>query len=79
MTKQPVKLYVVRHGKTIFNALDRMQGVGDSPLLESGKEEIREMGRIYATRGWRIGQTFHSVRHAPRARLQFSRMRLGST
>lgn len=38
MIKQPVKLYVVRHGKTIFNALDRMQGVGNSPLLESGKE-----------------------------------------
>ena len=66
MTKQPVKLYVIRHGKTIFNALDRMQGVGDSPLLESGKEEIREIGRLYATRGWRIGQTFHSV--APRTK-----------
>lgn len=66
MTQRPIKLYAVRHGKTIFNALDRMQGVGNSPLLESGKQEIREIGRHYATRGWQIGQTYHSV--APRTK-----------
>ena len=43
-----------------------MQGVENSPLLESGKQEIREIGRHYANRGWQIGQTFHSV--APRTK-----------
>lgn len=68
MAKRPVKLYVVHHCKTIFNALDRMQGVGNSPLLESVKQEIREIGKHYATRDLRIGQTFHSVAPRPRRR-----------
>ena len=38
MAKQPVKLYVVHHGKTIFNALDRMQGVGTHPSLRAAKK-----------------------------------------
>ena len=63
MTKQPVKLYVVRHGETIFNVLDRMQGVGDSPLIESGKEEIREIGRHYAARGRNLSPEMRALRN----------------
>lgn len=58
--KKTIKLYVVRHGKTYFNATDRIQGVSDAPLMPSGIEEIRAVGREFASRGWKIDQTFHS-------------------
>lgn len=65
-TAAPIKVYVVRHGKTIFNAMDKIQGVANAPLIESGKQEIHAIGKHYATRGWEIHQTFHSI--APRTR-----------
>ena len=68
MTKQPVKLYVVRHGKTIFNAPDRMQGVRFARSVGSTPREDGESAR-----------PFTQWRHAPRTRLQFSRRRWGST
>lgn len=58
------KIYVVRHGKTIFNAMDRIQGVVNAPLIESGKQEIHQIGREFATRNWKIDRIFHSS--APR-------------
>ncbi|WP_217948208.1 histidine phosphatase family protein [Faecalibaculum rodentium] len=33
------KLYLMRHGQTMFNEQDRVQGVCDSPLTEKGKEQ----------------------------------------
>ncbi|WP_415641074.1 histidine phosphatase family protein [Sporolactobacillus spathodeae] len=39
------ELYVVRHGKTIFNLLDRVQGWSDTPLTEVGRENIRCLGK----------------------------------
>ena len=33
------KLYLMRHGQTMFNEQDRVQGVCDSPLTERGKEQ----------------------------------------
>lgn len=38
-------LYIVRHGKTMFNTLGRAQGWCDSPLTAQGREGIRELGR----------------------------------
>lgn len=54
------KIYVIRHGKTIFNALDKIQGVCDSPLINSGVDEIRNIGKYYAKRNWQIDKVFHS-------------------
>ncbi|MBQ1900751.1 MAG: histidine phosphatase family protein, partial [Erysipelotrichaceae bacterium] len=34
-----VYFYYVRHGKTLFNKLGRMQGRCDSPLIEEGIEQ----------------------------------------
>ena len=31
MNAAPIKVYVVRHGKTIFNAMDKIQGVANAP------------------------------------------------
>lgn len=39
-----VKLYVARHGKTMFNTIGRVQGWCDTPLTAKGEEGIRELG-----------------------------------
>lgn len=38
-----MKLYLVRHGQTDFNAGKLMQGVKDIPLNEVGKAQVREL------------------------------------
>lgn len=44
-------LYIVRHGKTMFNTLGRAQGWCDSPLTAQGREGIRELGRGFQLEG----------------------------
>lgn len=36
--------YIVRHGKTLMNTLDMVQGFCDSPLTEEGKEVAKHLG-----------------------------------
>lgn len=38
------RLYVVRHGKTMFNAIGRAQGWSDTPLTADGEIGIHELG-----------------------------------
>ena len=38
------KLYIARHGKTMFNTIGRAQGWSDSPLTEAGERGIRLAG-----------------------------------
>lgn len=38
------RLYIVRHGKTMFNAIGRAQGWSDTPLTAEGERGIRELG-----------------------------------
>ena len=38
------KLYIARHGKTMFNTIGRAQGWPDSPLTEAGERGIHELG-----------------------------------
>ena len=38
------KLYIARHGKTMFNTIGRAQGWSDSPLREAGERGIHELG-----------------------------------
>ena len=38
------RLYIARHGKTMFNTLGRAQGWSDTPLTEAGERGIRELG-----------------------------------
>ena len=37
-------LYIVRHGETVWNILDKMQGVKDSSLTDKGKNHAEKMG-----------------------------------
>ena len=39
-----VRLYLVRHGKTMFNTIGRAQGWSDTPLTSEGERGIRELG-----------------------------------
>lgn len=39
-----VVIYFARHGKTLFNTFDRVQGWADSPLTEPGIEVARYLG-----------------------------------
>jgi probable phosphoglycerate mutase len=41
---EPVRLYLVRHGQTVFNALGRTQGWSDSPLTDVGRETAARVG-----------------------------------
>ncbi|MBM7643274.1 histidine phosphatase family protein [Streptococcus loxodontisalivarius] len=38
------RLYIARHGKTMFNTIGRAQGWSDTPLTAQGEEGIRELG-----------------------------------
>ncbi|MDH6337983.1 broad specificity phosphatase PhoE [Dysgonomonas sp. PF1-16] len=39
-----ITIYVVRHGKTVMNTLDRVQGWCDSPLTKEGIDAARYLG-----------------------------------
>ena len=39
-----VRLYLVRHGKTMFNTIGRAQGWSDTPLTAEGELGIQELG-----------------------------------
>ena len=39
-----VTLYITRHGKTMLNANERVQGWADSPLVEKGIEVAKDLG-----------------------------------
>ena len=42
MTK--TRLYMARHGKTMFNTLGRAQGWSDTPLTQEGERGVQELG-----------------------------------
>jgi len=54
------KLYIVRHGKTMFNTIGRAQGWSDTPLTKYGEEGIRELGRGLKEAGIEFKATFSS-------------------
>ena len=39
-----VRFYVIRHGQTLLNSLDRAQGWADSPLTKAGKQMAADIG-----------------------------------
>ena len=40
-----MKLYITRHGKTVWNIEGRFQGVKDSPLVESGIRDAKDLSK----------------------------------
>ncbi len=45
---EPITVYLVRHGQTLFNRYNRMQGWSDSPLTDKGIEDAKRTGRALA-------------------------------
>ena len=46
MSIQPkTTLLVIRHGETVWNEEKRYQGHGDSPLTETGRNQVAALGR----------------------------------
>lgn len=43
-----LEIVMVRHGKTLFNEKDRVQGWCDSPLTKMGKKQAQNVGRHLA-------------------------------
>ncbi len=39
MGEEAMKIYAVRHGQTIFNMLDKVQGWADTPLTKKGEQD----------------------------------------
>lgn len=60
-----LEIYLVRHGKTVFNTTGRLQGWSDSPLMPEGRDVAVRLGRGLATQGIRFEAAFSST--APRA------------
>ena len=44
-------IYLVRHGRTLFNTLHKVQGWCDTPLTAEGREVARDLGRGLKARG----------------------------
>lgn len=44
-TTGTISIYFVRHGKTMFNNSDLVQGWADSPLIEKGEKQADAVGR----------------------------------
>lgn len=39
-----LSFYIIRHGETLLNSLNRAQGWSDSPLTNNGKKAAIELG-----------------------------------
>lgn len=73
------KLYMVRHGQTLFNELHMTQGWCDSPLTELGKRQADEAGRslrnvdfsaVYTSTSERTSDTAERITDKPYTRLK---------
>ena len=46
-----MKLYLMRHGETLFNTQKRVQGWCDSPLTENGIWQAEHANQYFAKKG----------------------------
>ena len=60
-----LELYLVRHGKTVFNTSGRLQGWSDSPLTPEGCQVAENLGRALAQQRITFDAAFSST--SPRA------------
>ncbi|MDQ4215147.1 histidine phosphatase family protein [Microbacterium capsulatum] len=59
------RIWVVRHGQSLLNAAERMQGWSDAPLTPAGQEQAAARGRDFAAAGVRFDAAFSGdgIRH----------------
>lgn len=58
--KKPVEIYLTRHGKTMLNTTDRMQGWSDAPLTEPGVEVAEYLGKGLKAEGVKFDYAYSS-------------------
>ena len=54
-------IYLMRHGETLFNVENRIQGWCDSPLTNHGIEQAKTIGRSFHNRGIDIQSAYTST------------------
>lgn len=55
------RIYLMRHGETLFNVLRRKQGWCDSPLTERGIQQARDAGTWLREQGYRFDHFYSST------------------
>lgn len=64
-----VTFYILRHGQTLLNQLDRAQGWADSPLTATGKQAAKELGKSLSSVAFQAAYTSDTNRAFHTARL----------
>ncbi|MGT2928699.1 histidine phosphatase family protein [Streptococcus dentasini] len=55
------RLYLMRHGQTLFNVQERIQGWSDSPLTDLGIEQARQAGQYFKEHGMTFDRLYCST------------------
>lgn len=55
-----LNIYLVRHGKTMFNTIGRAQGWSDTPLTAEGERGIIELGLGFKEKGIKFDRAYSS-------------------
>ena len=55
-----LEIYLVRHGRTVFNTIGRLQGWSDSPLTQEGIAVAENLGKGLKRRGIKFDAAFSS-------------------
>jgi len=56
------RIYLIRHGQTEWNRQNRYQGWSDVPLNDTGKQQAREVGKVFADNAPAVIYTSELVR-----------------
>lgn len=56
-----VNIYLVRHGKTMFNTIGRAQGWSDTPLTAAGEQGIIELGLDSKKKALNLTELIHLI------------------
>lgn len=64
-----ISFYIVRHGQTLLNQLDRAQGWADSPLTEQGEQAAKNLGKTLSSVIFQAAYTSDTIRAFDTAKL----------
>lgn len=64
-----VTFYIVRHGQTLLNQLDRAQGWADSPLTTQGQQAAKNLGKTLSSVMFQVAYTSDTIRAFDTAKL----------
>ncbi|MCO6543470.1 MAG: histidine phosphatase family protein [Lactobacillus sp.] len=68
MTQQ---LYLMRHGETLFNSLNRIQGASDSPLTAKGISDAQKVGQYLKAQGITFDHAYASTQERASDTLEY--------